>query len=271
MTTLFRWDRCDPHLPWARVARHRLAVGDASQSHTHDFAEWCWVESGGLLHDSARGRETLERGDLRLLRPGDQHGLAAIGGDCILITASVPGPFFAELERRYRDTTSWPWAARGIAAMHLDDARLSALAVLVAGVPQGGQERCDAEWLVAGLLRCLRGGQSQGAIPDWLEQAVARFGEPRRLAAGLPGLIRLCGRSPAHVSRAVRRAYACTATELVHRLRCQHAASELRLGTRPIATIAADCGYIHLGHFYRRFGAIFGCAPRAYRQAALGG
>lgn len=271
MTTLFRWDRCDPHLPWARVARHRIAPGDASQSHTHDFAEWCWVESGSLQHDSTRGRETLERGDLRLLRPGDQHGLAAIGGDCVLITASVPGPFFAELERRYRDSASWPWAARGVAAMHLDDAPLSALAVLVAGVPQGGQERCDAEWLVAGLLRCLRGGQSQGAIPDWLALAVARFGEPRRLAAGLPELIRQCGRSPAHVSRAVRRAYACTATELVHRLRCQHAASELRLGTRPITAIAADCGYVHLGHFYRRFGAIFGCAPRAYRQAALGG
>lgn len=271
MAKVLRWDRCDPHLPWARVARHRLAAGGVPQTHGHDFAEWCCVESGSLQHDSGHGRERLGRGDLRLLRPGDSHSLVVPAGDCVLITASVPGPLFAELERRYRNDASWPWSERGVAARHLDDTRLAALAVLVAGVPQGGQERCDAEWLIAGLLRCLRGGRAQGAMPDWLEQAVARFGEPRRLAAGLPELIRLCGRSPAHVSRAVRRAYACTATELVHRLRCQHAASELRLGTRPIATIAAECGYVHLGHFYRRFGAVFGCAPRAYRQAALGG
>lgn len=271
MPDRLRWDRCDPHLPWARVSRHRMDRGDIPLPHGHDFAEWCWVESGSLGHRSGGRDELLGTGDVRFLRPGDEHLLLATAEGCVLVTASIPGPLFAEMERRYRDHPAWPWTGRGPGSVRLAPDQLAALDALVAGIPQDGQQRCDAEWLVAGLLRALRGGHAAGAVPSWLEGAVARLAERRRLAAGLPELVRLCGRSAPHVSRAVRKAYGCTATDLVHRLRCQHAARELRLGTRPIAAIAADCGYVHLGHFYRRFGAVFGCAPRAYRQAALGG
>lgn len=269
MSDRLRWDRCDPHLPWARVSRHRMDPGGAPIPHSHDFAEWCWVESGAISHRCAGHLERLGPGDARFLRPGIVHELDTREGG-VLVTASIPGPLFAELERRYRDHADWPWAAQDVGARRLDRAQLAAFDALVAGIPQDGQQRCDAEWLIAGMLRSLRGGSGAGAVPAWLESAVAAMAAQRRLALGLPELNRLCGRSAPHVSRAVRRAYGCTATELVHRLRCQHAARELRLGTRPIAAIAADCGYAHLGHFYRRFGAVFGCAPRAYRLAALG-
>lgn len=271
MSDRLRWDRCDPHLPWARVSRHRLDPGGTPIPHSHDFAEWCWVESGSLGHRADGRTERLGPGEARFLRPGAEHELVVDAEECVLMTASIPGPLFAELERRYRDHPAWPWPQRGLGALSLSPSQRASFDTLVAGIPQDGQQRCDAEWLIAGMLRCLRGGSGAGAVPDWLESAVGRMAAQRRLALGLPELNRLCGRSAAHVSRAVRKAYGCTATELVHRLRCQHAARELRLGTRPIAVIAADCGYAHLGHFYRRFGAVFGCAPRAYRLAALGG
>lgn len=271
MADRLRWDRTDPHLPWARVSRHRLDRGDEPRPHGHDFAEWCWVESGSLVHRCAGRDEPLQAGDVRFLRPGAEHTLLPTAEGCVMVTASVPGPLFGELERRYQDHPAWPWRRPDPGAARLDPSQLAAFGLLVAGVPQDGQQRCDAEWLVAGLLRAMRGGHAAGAVPDWLAAATARMSAPRRLAAGLPELVRLCGRSAPHVSRAVRRAYGCTATDLIHRLRCQHAARELRLGTRAITDIAAECGYAHIGHFYRRFGAIFGCAPRAYRLAALAG
>ena len=271
MVERFRWDRCDPHQPWARVGRHRLDRQQPPHLHAHDFAEWCWVEAGVIEHGGCGGGEHLHPGDARFLRPGSIHSVHPTADGDVLVTASIPGPLFDELERRYRGHAAWPWPAHGHGAMHLGIDQRASLDALVAGIPLGGQERADAEWLVAGLLRILRGGPGQGTAPDWLAAAIAGMSTQRRLAGGLPELVRLCGRSPAHISRAVRKAYDCTATELVHRLRCQYAARELRLGTRPIVDIAADCGYVHVGHFYRRFGAVFGCAPRAYRQAALGG
>lgn len=264
---LLRWSRCDAHLPWARISRHRIERGAGARAmHRHDFAEWCWVESGVLQHISGGRSEDLRRGDARFLTPGAGHALAGGSDGGVLVTASIPGPLFASLARRYREHPAWPWPARGIAARRIDPA---AFAGLVAGIPLEGQERCDAEWLIASLLRLLRQRRTPATAPPWLTAAVEALDEPRQLAAGLPALVRHCGRSPAHVSREVRRTFGCTATELVHRLRCTHAARELRLGTRPIATIAIGCGYNHLGHFYRRFAAVFGCTPRAYRRSAL--
>ncbi len=271
MAELLRWDRCDAHLPWVRISRHHLDRADGSTAHRHDFAEWCWVESGSVRHHGSAGDEVLERGDLRLIRPGDEHALGGTAGGGILVTVSVPGPLFSEFAHRYHDHAAWPWPKQGDGSLRLDDAQLSACDGLLAGISQRDQERCDAEWQMAGLLRILRGGMSAGTMPDWLSHAVSRLNQPSSLAAGLPELVRLCGRSAAHVSREVRRSYGCTATDLVHRLRCEHAARELRLGTRAIAAIAGLVGYQHLGHFYRRFQACFGCAPRAYRMAALGG
>lgn len=266
MARLLRWDRCDAHLPWLRISRHRIEDADPTP-HRHDFAEWCWAEDAGVVHLADGRREALARGDARFLRPGHDHALAGSG---VLVTASVPGPLFAELERRYRGHESWPWAD-AIASRRLDEAQLRALDRLLQAAPDRGQERVDAEWFVAATMRILRRqGGARGAIPPWLERAVATLAAPSGLAAGLAELVRRSGRSPAHVSRAVRRAYGCTATELVHRRRCEWAARELRLGTRPISAIAADAGYAHLGHFYRRFAQVFATTPRAYRHAVLG-
>ena len=271
MVDLLRWDRCDAHLPWVRVSRHCLERRGPAIAHSHDFAEWCWVEAGIVQHRCGDHTEHLRPGEIRFLRPGITHEVWATAGDGVLVTVSLPGPLFAELEDRYRQHPAWPWPAHGMGALRLTANQLRAFDALVTGIAHDGQERCDAEWMIAGVLRALRGGRSHGAIPPWLESAVQRMSSQRRMAGGLAELIHLCGRSAPHVSRAVRQAYNCTATDLVHRLRCQYAARELRLGTRPIVDIASDCGYVNLGHFYRRFGVIFGCAPRAYRQAALGG
>lgn len=265
---LLRWDRCDPHLPWLRCSRHRFAPGEVCARHEHDFAEACWVESGSVAHRGDGTVALLHRGQARFLAPGQGHDLAGGAAGGVLATISVPAPLWRELAQRYRATACWPWRDGG--AVDCDEAQLRALDRLLAGVPDCGQERLDAEWFIAGLLRLLRRGASApGSVPGWLADAERSLDGPPGLAGGLAELVRRSGRSAAHLSRAVRRHYGCTATELVHRRRCEWAARELRLGTRPIVAIALDAGYRHLGHFYRRFHAVFGCPPRAYRCSAL--
>jgi AraC family cel operon transcriptional repressor len=272
VTELLRWDRCDAHLPHIRVSRHRFAPDWRGEAHGHDFAEWFWVESGRLRHRCEGSEEELGTGDARFLPPGQEHGFAC-ADEAVLVTVSVPQPAFALLRRRYGGAPGWPWPARGVGRLRLDADQLRRLGSALAELPGRGQEEVDREWFVATLMRFLRRppeAPRDAATPPWLSAAVAGLGEPRRLAEGLPGLVRLSGRSAAHLSRAVRRHYGCTATALVNRLRLERAARELRLGQAPIAAIALDCGFGNLGHFYRQFRAAFGQAPRAFRVAALG-
>lgn len=269
---LLRWDRCDFHLPHIRVSRHGFAAGQEGEAHHHDFAEWFWLESGGLRHRCDGQEEELAAGDARFMPPGHGHGFSCPSA-AVLVTVSVPAPLFTALRRRHGSSPGWPWPRRGVGRHHLDRSQLAALAAAVAEVPGRGQELVDGEWFVATLVRVLRRPpevQRDAAMPPWLALAVAGLREPKRLAAGLPDLVRLSGRSSAHLSRAVRQHYGCTATALVNRLRLEQAARELRLGQRAIADIALACGFGNLGHFYRQFRAAHGLAPRAYRFAALG-
>jgi AraC family cel operon transcriptional repressor len=269
---LLRWDRCDAHLPHIRASRHGFVPGDRVDEHRHEFAEWFWLESGTLEHRCDGGGEPLAIGAARFLPPGHVHGFVC-HEPAVLVTVSVPHDAFAALHQRYGASPAWPWQREGVGSRTLTREQLQRLAAAVAELPSLGQEAVDREWFIATLLRALRvapGLARDAMTPAWLVTAVERLREPRRLALGLPELVRLSGRSPAHLSRAVRRHYGCTATALVNRVRLEHAARELRLGRQAIASIALDCGFGNLGHFYRQFGAAFGCTPRAYRCSALG-
>jgi AraC family cel operon transcriptional repressor len=76
----------------------------------------------------------------------------------------------------------------------------------------------------------------------------------------------LAHHGPDHVRRVLRRAVGLTATELVNRMRLDHAAAALRMAEKPVLAIAQEVGMPHAGHFYRCFRARFGLAPAAYRR-----
>lgn len=273
MVGILTWDRREREMPWARTLTSRLAADEEVASHRHDFAELMWILAGSVVHrplDAAA--EDLTPGAARFLRPGDGHGLAAGGDGAVLVSASLAGPLFAELHARYAGSPGWPWPAQGPAQpMQLGPATIEALQGAVAGLPRSNQERVDAEWFVAVVMRALRRPPERSAVPRWLEQALRELPTAAGLQEGLPGLVRRCGRDPATVSRTVRRHFGCTASALVLRARIEHAGQALRLDGSPILDVAMACGFKDLGHFYRAFRAHYRTTPRAWREAAVGG
>jgi len=76
---------------------------------------------------------------------------------------------------------------------------------------------------------------------------------------------RLAHVTPAAFSRWFRREVGKTFIQYINDLRFGAACVQLRQSDRPIATIAADCGFATMSHFNRQFRLRAGMTPREYR------
>ncbi|GLY19657.1 AraC family transcriptional regulator [Kineosporia sp. NBRC 101677] len=81
----------------------------------------------------------------------------------------------------------------------------------------------------------------------------------------LEQLAELLGLSKFHFLRVFRGATGHTPARYLGRLRLRQGARLLRNSDRPVAAIAASCGYRSPGQFAAAFRREYGCTPRAYR------
>ncbi|WNI14842.1 AraC family transcriptional regulator [Actinacidiphila sp. ITFR-21] len=83
---------------------------------------------------------------------------------------------------------------------------------------------------------------------------------------GLDEIARAAHLSPTSASRFFRRSTGTTITAYLNRLRIEAACHLLRDTDRPVAGIAADCGYASLANFNRRFRELKDASPREFRR-----
>ena len=268
-----RWRRLVPPGDGFHLARFRFLPGRPVRLHTHDFPEVFWVEAGRGLHRINGEEKRLDPGDLVFVRPSDRHVLAAAdAAGFLLVNLAFPAPVLRGLLARHRAEIAPLHGVRSLLPIQvrLSAAQIEALGreiAILEGAPEGVRRLA--------LERCLLGLYSIAAarpsvpgaapLPDWLARALERVKEPAWFARGAAGLARAAGRSPEHVARTVRALLGCTPGDCVNRARMEYAARELRLGSRPIAEIALECGIRDLSHFYALFKAAFGTTPRRHR------
>lgn len=250
---------------WIQVVRIQYRPGDGYDLHDHAFAECFWIERGEAIHTVNGVEQRLGPGMLTLMRPRDAHAFATTAG-FVMVNVTYRAELLPQLAARFAEAMpEWPWGDARLPTQRLLPPAAVERLQEAAEELAGDHARLAAEGFLIDLLRLLRRSAAPAGLPAWLARAVEALPEPRHLAAGPGELARLCGRAPAHVNRVVRDRYGCTATELVNRIRLDHAARRLKLSRDGIAAVAAACGFASLAHFYRAFAARFGATPRAFR------
>jgi AraC-like DNA-binding protein len=97
-----------------------------------------------------------------------------------------------------------------------------------------------------------------------VELAHARFADGVRVA----DLAEAAGCSADRLERAMRRVLGVSPKQYVLRLRAEQAANLLVTTDRPIAVVAAECGYYDQSQLTRQFRDHIGMTPREYRVTA---
>ena len=268
---LKRWRRLMPAGGAAHVARVTLTPGRISRVHTHDFAEIFWVERGTIRHEVDGTVQLLSAGALVGIRPVRRHRLdAPAGGSGVIFNLAFPIARLRALEAAHPGALARLFGREGAPCpvLMLPEAGLlemrSAGDTLLARPP--GELETDYR-----LLQALRWAEPESAspspaMPDWLARGLAGVASPDRWSRGLAALHRACGRSPAQVARVMRATMGTSPIAHLNALRMEHAERQLRLGSRPIVDIAAECGFAGLSQFYRLFVARHGKSPLRYRR-----
>ncbi len=257
--------------PLAMATRACYRPGSSYCPHDHECPEVFWIEEGSAIHIQGTEREQLDAGALVFIRPQDVHAFATPPEEGFTIVNVCLAP--AVVERLCADYASciaaWPWPSVAHVPRpfhhHLDQHGLNALQPWADAVGRAA-DRVAVDGLLLTLLRLISAPVADGdEIPPWLRQAVITFGDPDHLASGSEGLAHLAGRGMAHLNRSVRRHYGVTATELVNKLRLEHASRRLGMSNDAIVDIAMESGFDSLSYFYRIFRRVYGVTPQRYR------
>lgn len=241
-------------------------------SHSHQFHELFWVESGEGVEYTGEGIHPLKIGDLILVAPEDQHGFqcSAQFGLTICNVAFPSGDWEELCTRHGKD---FPDLYAGLLSQRRFAVTPSDCALLMQwgnDLTAGRHRAIDLERFLLNINHLIVQRQEPGApvLPDWLGQAVEALRDPRHFMHGAPALATLCKRSPEHVARAVRRYLGCTPTDVVNGIRLEWAAERLVSSHDDILSICLGCGWDNLGYFYRQFSKRFGTTPKRWRQKA---
>ncbi len=221
----------------------------------------------GVLHHRLNGQvHRQEPGGVALIRAQDVHGLDARGSEIVnlAIDGTLMEPF-----------TALALGGDGLAALdrhppligRLDSAARAAVDHHLLAIERAADRpSLVSAWMaVAGtILHAVLAPSRNSSGPAWFASAMQRLAEART-AVGLTTFRGWCGVSDAHLSRTIRQRCATTLRDLLVQQRLQLASRALLTTARPIAAIAADCGFSTPSLFHRRFRQRFGVSPRAWR------
>lgn len=250
-----------------------------SEPHGHaDYFEIMYVLDGDGSQDLGPGLaepvQPLRPGELILIRPRDQHALA---GPTRFYNIAFPVSGWRAFADLAAVDPAWHHAAlppRRLLSPGSDEAaRAGAACAEALKRFRAGARQLDLIRFWADIVPLLGpapepGPERPAGAPDWLVSACAAMRREPNLRGGVPRLVELARVSPAHLARTLRRHYDTTATDLVAELRLRHAATLLTTTMRPVAEIAAACGYSSPAYFTRCFRAAHDRSPREFRQAA---
>lgn len=252
-------------------------TAEQSVPHTHDFYEVFIVEDGPLNHHINGTCEVLHADTLVLIRPQDQHSFSC--------KDKHKARFFnlAFSERLYRKAQRVAiQCAPAIQHVTLSNVvmlphqlsrlllrRMKWLQDMSVPVPEEVQQTEGITLLADILVLCALGSGNAHAIPYWLRKACWSMYQQENMAAGIPRLVELCGKTQEHVTRSMKKYMQTTPSAYINNVRLEWVAEALTTTQRPVFDIMLDAGFQNTSYFNKLFKEKYHTSPRKYRAEAI--
>jgi len=262
----------------AGEAYHAHAVemnpGVGLRLHSHDYHEVFWVSHGSGIHLFNGESHPVRAGFLAFIRPEDTHNFITLDESMGICNISFHAATAALIEKDLQERGSFSGVfpdGRLSAHLLVTSAMIHDLNSAFARLSIAPRKLLPLYAVLFTLVERLvldAPAVAVTPVPEWLVHGVESLRDPNMLERGLAGFYRTCGRCREHVARACQIHYGRRPCDLVNQHRLERAAHLLATTEDDILSIALDCGWNNLGHFYTLFNAAYSVTPGHFRRAA---
>lgn len=258
--------------------RTRLAEGlENSAPHYHDFYEIFLVEEGPLLHHINGACETVYPDTMVFIHPEDQHFFSRKDKGAVQFfnLAFAKDQFDRAMELAAQCTPEVidrPLLDKVVLPHELSRLllrRMKWLRDVNKWVPLAVQEAEGVTLLAELIVLFALGSGNAHIVPFWLRKACDAMYFPENLAAGIPRLVELSGKTQEHVTRSMRKYMGQSPSGFINGIRLERVAEALTSTNRPIFDIMLDVGFQNTSHFNKLFKEKYHMSPRKYRASSM--
>ena len=270
------WHRVAPKGEAYHVVSLTLRGRRSYHIHAHDFAELFLVDMGTGVHRLEQGEQHISEGDLVTICPEQAHGFKATGAEGLrYLNVAFPvdtlnrfRKIYFEPQDRFWQPGPEPYRSR------LTATKTHVLQGLIYELSTAKRSQFAIDRFLLNLIDELRhpalGETTLGEMPAWLRQACDKALDPAGSMLGVGEFVQAACRSHEHVSRTLQQCTGRTPTEFINEVRLRQAAHLLAMTEQKVSSIALDCRFTSLAHFYRLFRTRFGVTPHRYRVMSKG-
>lgn len=266
--------------PYLQFHSRRTCLSDGpvnSAPHYHDYYEIFLVEEGPLMHHINGECETLYPDTMVFIHPEDQHFFARKDKGTVQFFNLAFGEdqFHRALELAAQCTpqvAQLPLSDKVVLPHELSRLllrRMKWLRDVNKWVPPAVMEAEGVTLLAEMIVLLTVGSGNAHTIPFWLRKACDAMYQSENLAAGIPRLVELSGKTQEHVTRSMRKYMGQTPSGFVNAIRLERVAEALTSTDRPIFDIMLDVGFQNTSHFNKLFKDKYHMSPRKYRASGM--
>lgn len=249
-----------------------------TSTHSHEFYEVFLTVKGNIIHCINKTVQILEPGCLVFIRPDDEHGYVYNEGEeyafvNLAMSIQLFEDLFFYLKPAYDCTDLLKSPLPPVSRLTKNEAdmllkKLNSLNLVQSRNIQ--EQKLQIRVLLLEIFSQYftdRKSVLESDVPYWLAETCRLMKKPDNFTLGQNRMVEICGKSPEHLSRTMKKYMNVTPTDFINNLKVNYAANLLANTNLKITDICYEAGFGNISYFYMLFNDAYGKTPKEFRKS----
>ena len=251
-----------------------------TRTHYHEYYEIFLTVKGNVIHCINKTIQILDPGCLVFIRPDDVHGYMYNEGEeyefvNLAMSIELLEDMIAYIKPAYDCMHMLKSEFPPVSRLTKNETatllkKLNALNLVQN--QNSAEQKLQIRQLILEIFSqyfITRAAISETDLPLWLTETCRLMKKPENFVLGQKRMSEICGKSPEHLSRTMKKYMNLTPTDFINDLKINYAANLLANTNLKISDICYESGFGNISHFYTLFNKAYHKSPKEFRKSTI--